>query len=248
MLTYDNMKRENKNEENKEKHEMQEMQVLFNYLKISQDDIVYRHPSLIDFEILLDGKRIGIEQTDIRPYTIENKYAKPAIEDIVKEILLNEFDDTISVVTINISLTDHAYKNGIVVTKLKQEVKDWLCGIANSSGEYIESINVQSIPDAKIPKEQVFFNFQYEGFLPTVPIKYIMDSHNDKISKFIKNYNNLLKPIDPNGFDEVWLCITLPSEEKGYKIPSFRLNNSRFDRVYLTQSYPWPNLIELYKK
>lgn len=240
------MKNESKNDKAKRLYECSEIKILLSNLGINDDSIIYRHPEPIDFEFYFNNKRIGLELTSLRPYTLKNRYPKRAVENIVRDVFLSELESEVSFFTINIILSSKAYKMGVDPIILHKEICDWKSGLKNTTFEYLDSVNIQYYPELRLPKQNVNFNFQYEGFLQNIPDKYVKRAYSDKQNKFDTIYKNYKKPIDSNGFDEIWLCIALPPEQKGYKICPIQIENSCFERVYLTQScFPWPRIIEL---
>lgn len=90
------------------------------------------------------------------------------------------------------------------------------------------------------------FNFQYEGFLARIPAKCVYKAIEKKENK-LRNYKTLYG----ESFDEYWLCVGLPMEERGYSIGGISLLESDFmsdyQRIYITQQLP-PKTILLYSK
>lgn len=124
----------------------------------------------------------------------------------------------------------------------KEEVQKFLYNGRCESPKYIESFYKKEYTDDVIPKEELFVNFQYEGFQSIIPIECIYEAINKKEAKLLGYKKNF------PGFDEYWLCIGLPFEERSFTIKGVNLSpefTSKYQRVFLTQEIP-PAAIILY--
>ena len=104
---------------------------------------------------------------------------------------------------------------------------------------------VREYYDVNIPKDMLVFNFQYEGFLARIPSQCIYNAISKKEDKLLD-----YKTLSGERFDEYWLCIGLPLEERGYSICGASLESnfiSDYQRIYITQQLP-PKTILLHNK
>lgn len=229
-------------------NEYREIEPLLLFLDISRTQIKRRHGQPIDFELKYGGKNIAIEITDVRPYLENYKIAKKATENVVEEVIKNMIiGDTISYFQIDIILKEKAYSTKRLKTNLafQKEIQEFL-QIGNCEGsQYIESFSKREYPDVSIPKNKLSFNFQYEGFLAKIPSECIYNAISKKEDK-LRDYKTLYG----ESFDEYWLCIGLPLEERGYSICGASLESnfiSDYQRIYITQQLP-PKTILLHNK
>ena len=229
-------------------NEYREIEPLMAFLGIEYSQIQRRHGLPIDFELKHGSKNIAIEVTDVRPYLENYKIAKKATENVVEEVIKNMIiGDTISYFQIDIILKEKAYSTKRLKTNLvfQKEIQEFL-QIGNCEGsQYIESFSKREYPDVSIPKDKLSFNFQYEGFLAKIPSECIYNAIDKKEDKLLD-----YKILSGDRFDEYWLCIGLPLEERGYSISGARLGSdfiSDYQRIYITQQLP-PKTILLYNK
>lgn len=243
-----NQERLSSNDLLQEENEYREITPLISFLKIDIKQVKRRNGLPIDFEIEYKKKRIGLEVTDIRPYLYNHKISKQATENTVEEIIKNIIvEDYISYFQIDIILKEKTYKTKKLKTnsEFKEEVQQFLKNGKCNKPQYIEYFSKREYSDINISKDKVSFNFQYVGFLSKTPQECIYNAIIKKERKFIE-YKNL----NGDKFDEFWLCIGLPLEEKGYTIIGSELKddfNSNFKKIFITQFLP-PKVIELYNK
>lgn len=229
-------------------NEYREIEPLLLFLDISRTQIKRRHGLPIDFELKYGGKNIAIEITDVRPYLENYKIAKKATENVVEEVIKNAITgDTISYFQIDIILTEKAYSTKRLKTnfEFQQEVQMFLQNGDCEEPQYIQSLSKRKYSDVKIPKDMLAFNFQYEGFLARIPSQCIYNAISKKEDKLLD-----YKKLSGERFDEYWLCIGLPLEERGYSISGTCLGSdfmSDYQRIYITQQLP-PRTILLYDK
>lgn len=231
-----------------EENEYREITPLISFLRIDIKQFKRRNGLPIDFAIEYNNKRIGIEVTDIRPYLYNYRISKKATENTVEDIIKNNvIEDTISYFQIDIILKEKTYKTKRLKTKSKfqEEIQQFLKRGKCNNPQYIEYFSKREYSNVNISKDKLLINFQYEGFLNKIPQECIYNAINKKERKLIE-YKNL------NGekFDEFWLCIGLPYEEKGYTIIGAELKTdfkSDFQKIFLTQFLP-PRVIKLYHK
>lgn len=229
-------------------NEYREIEPLLLFLDISRTQIKRRHGQPIDFELKYGGKNIAIEITDVRPYLENYKIAKKATEDVVEDVIKNTITgDTISYFQIDIILKEKAYCTKRLKTnfEFQQEVHKFLQNGDCENPQYIQSLSKREYSDVNIPKNKLAFNFQYEGFLAKIPSQCIYNAISKKEDK-LRDYKTLYG----ESFDEYWLCIGLPMEERGYSISVASLESdfiSNYQRIYITQQLP-PKTILLYNK
>lgn len=229
-------------------NEYREIEPLLSFLSIKYSQIKRRPGIPVDFELRYSGKNIAIEVTDVRPYLENYKIAKKATENVVEEVIKNMIiGDTISYFQIDIILKEKAYSTKRLKTNIEfqQEVHMFLQNGDCENPQYIESFSKSEYSDVNIPKNKLAFNFQYEGFLVKVPPQCICKAIEKKENK-LRNYKTLYG----ESFDEYWLCIGLPMEERGYSIGGISLESdfmSDYQRIYITQQLP-PKTILLYSK
>lgn len=229
-------------------NEYREIEPLLSFLGIEYSQIKRRHGQPIDFELKYGGKNIAIEITDVRPYLENYKIAKKATEDVVEEVIKNTITgDTISYFQIDIILKEKAYCTKRLKTnfEFQQEVHKFLQNGDCEEPQYIQSLSKREYSDVNIPKDKLAFNFQYEGFLARIPFQCIYNAISKKEDKLLD-----YKALHGESFDEYWLCIGLPLEERGYSISGANLGldfTSDYQRIYITQQLP-PKTILLYNK
>lgn len=229
-------------------NEYREIEPLLSFLGIEYSQIKRRHGQPIDFELKYGGKNIAIEITDVRPYLENYKIAKKATEDVVEEVIKNTITgDTISYFQIDIILKEKAYCTKRLKTnfEFQQEVHKFLQNGDCEEPQYIQSLSKREYSDVNIPKDKLAFNFQYEGFLARIPFQCIYKAISKKEDKLLD-----YKALRGESFDEYWLCIGLPLEERGYSISGANLGldfTSDYQRIYITQQLP-PKTILLYNK
>lgn len=229
-------------------NEYREIEPLMSFWGIEYSQIKRRHGLPIDFELKHGSKKIAIEVTDVRPYLENYKIAKKATENVVEEVIKNIIiGDTISYFQIDIILKEKAYSTKRLKTNLvfQKEIQKFL-QIGNCEGsQYIESFSKIEHPDVSIPKDKLSFNFQYEGFLAKIPSQCIYNAISKKEDK-LRDYKTLYG----ESFDEYWLCIGLPLEERGYSIGGVSLDTdffSDYQRIFITQQLPSKTIL-LYSK
>ena len=229
-------------------HENREIEPLIYKLDIKPSQIKKRQGKPIDFELIYNKKKIALEVTDIRPYIKIHKIAKQStentIEKIIKESINNE---TISYFQINIILTEKTYntKNLQSNLELKKEIQEFILNGHYDNSIYIKHLSKKEYTNVNINKNDLSFNFQYEGFSKKIPLTCVNEAISRKEKK-LSNYKN----IKNDHFDEYWLCISLPFEEKGYSIEGINIPNdfkSEYQHIFLTQFKP-PKIIDLYSK
>lgn len=230
-------------------NEYREIEPLMSFLGIEYSQIKRRHGQPIDFELKYENKNIAIEVTDIRPYLENYKIAKKATEKVVKEVIRDIIvDDTISYFQLDIILKAKTYSTKGLQTNLEfqKEAQEFLRSGNCGESQYIQSFSKKEYPHVCIPKDKLAFNFQYEGFLARIPAQCIYKAIEKKENK-LRNYKTLYG----ESFDEYWLCVGLPMEERGYSIGGISLLESDFmsdyQRIYITQQLP-PKTILLYSK
>lgn len=229
-------------------NEYREIEPLLISLGLDLTNVKRRHGLPIDFELKYVGKNIAIEVTDVRPYLENYKIAKKATEDVVKEVIRNMItEDTISYFQIDIILKEKTYSTKRLKTnfKFQKEVQKFLQYGSYEKSQYIDSFSKREYPNVNIPKDKLSFNFQYEGFLKKVPSLCIYNAISKKEGRLIE-----YKTLYGDSFDEYWLCIGLPLEERGYSINGANLKSdfvSDYQRIYITQQLP-PKTILLYSK
>lgn len=229
-------------------NEYREIEPLLSFLSIEYSQIKRRHGIPVDFELRYSGKNIAIEMTDVRPYLENYGIAKKATENVVEEVVKNMIiGDTISYFQIDIILKEKAYSTKRLKTnfEFQQEVHKFLQNGDCENPQFIESFSKSEYSDVNIPKNKLAFNFQYEGFLARVPPQCIYKAIEKKENK-LRDYKTLYGEC----FDEYWLCIGLPMEERGYSIGGISLESdfmSDYQRIYITQQLP-PKTIVLYSK
>ena len=229
-------------------NEYREIEPLMVFLGIKYSQIKRRHGLPIDFELKHGSKNIAIEVTDVRPYLENYKIAKKATENVVEEVIKNMIiGDTISYFQIDIILKEKAYSTKRLKTnfEFQQEVQKFLQNGDCEEPQYIQSLSKREYSDVDIPKGMLAFNFQYEGFLARIPSQCIYNAISKKEDKLLD-----YKTLSGDRFDEYWLCIGLPLEERGYSISGARLGSdfmSGYQRIYITQQLP-PKTILLYNK
>ena len=134
------------------------------------------------------------------------------------------------------------YKTNLEFQKEAQEfLRSGNCG----ESQYIQSFSKKEYPHVCIPKDKLAFNFQYEGFLARIPAQCIYKAIEKKEDKLIS-----YKTLYGECFDEFWLCIGLPLEERGYSISGESVESdfrSDYQRIYITQQLP-PKTILLYSR
>lgn len=229
-------------------NEYQEIEPLLISLGLDLTNVKRRHGQPIDFELEYVGKKIAIEVTDARPYLENYKIAKKATENIVEKIIRNMIrEDTISYFQIGIILKAKTYRTKGLLTNLEfqKEVHELLQNGYCEKPQYIESFSKKEYYDVNIPKNKLAFNFQYEGFLARMPSQCIYNAIREKEDKLIS-----YKTLYGECFDEFWLCIGLPLEERGYSISGESVESdfrSDYQRIYITQQLP-PKTILLYSR
>ena len=229
-------------------NEYREIEPLLSFLGIKYSQIKRKDGVPIDFELRHNGKNIAIEVTDVRPYLENYKIAKKATENVVEEIIKNMIiGDTISYFQIDIILKEKAYSTKKLRTnsEFQREVHKFLQNGYCEESQYIESFSKKEYYDINIQKNKLVFNFQYEGFLARIPSQCIYNAIRKKEEKLIS-----YKTLYGEYFDEFWLCIGLPLEERGYSISGARVESnfkSNYQQIYITQLLP-PKTISLYSK
>lgn len=229
-------------------NEYREIEPLLLSLGLDLTNVKRRHGLPIDFELKYKDKNIAIEVTDVRPYLENYKIAKKATEDVVEEVIRNVItEDTVSYFQIDIILKEKAYRAKRLKTnfEFQKEVQEFLHSGSCGKSQYIESFSKRNYPGVNIPKRDLSFNFQYEGFLTKVPSLCIYNAITNKEEKLIG-----YKTLYGDSFDEYWLCIGLPLEERGYSINGSNLESdfeSGYQRIYITQQLPHKTIL-LYSK
>lgn len=219
-------------------NEYNEIEPLIMKLKINPNFFNRRQGVPIDFELNYMDKRIALEVTDVRPYLEFFKSSKAATEKVVENVIRNIIaEDKISYFQIDIILKECTYCTKRLKTnsELKKEVKEYLENGYCKEPQFIESLFKREYSDVNIPKDLLSFNFQYEGILKKISTQCVINAINKKEKKLIK-----YKQIE-NNFDEYWLCIGLPLEERGFSISGICLEHnfkSGYQRIYITQQFP----------
>ncbi len=229
-------------------NEYREIEPLLLSLGLDLTSVKRRHGLPLDFELKFGNKNIAIEVTDVRPYLENYKIAKKATENVVEEVIKNMIvGDTISYFQIDIILKEKAYCTKRLKTnfEFQKEVQKFLQYGSYENPQYIDSFSKREYPNVNIPKEKLSFNFQYEGFLARIPFQCIYKAISKKEDKLLD-----YKALCGGSFDEYWLCIGLPLEERGYSISGASLGfdfTSDYQRIYITQQL-LPKTILLYNK
>lgn len=229
-------------------NEYEEIKPLLMSLGLDLTNVKRRHGLPIDFELKYKDKNIAIEVTDVRPYFEDYKIAKKATEVMVEEVIRNMITvDTMSYFKIDILLKEKTYATKGLKTNLDflKEIEEFLQNGRSKKSEYIESLSKSEYTDVDTQKGNIFFNFQYEGFLSRIPIQCIYNAISKKEKKLIG-----YKTSYGEYFDEYWLCIGLPLEERGYSVGGSSLESnfiSDYERIYITQQLPLKTIL-LYSK
>ncbi len=166
------------------------------------------------------------------------------MEEVIKNMITG---NTISYFQIDIILKEKTYSTKRLRTnfEFQKEVQEFLQSGSCMNSQYIESFSKKEYPDVSIPKNKLSLNVQYEGFLAKLPSKCIYNAISKKEDKLIG-----YKTICGECFDEYWLCIGLPLEERGYSISGASLESdfiSDYQRIYITQQLPQKTIL-LYSK
>lgn len=229
-------------------NEYREIEPLAVALGVDFTNIKKRYGKPIDFELEYDCKKIGIEVTDIRPYLEIHKISKHATESAVERVIKQCISDSYisQHCQFDILLKEEAYcaKHIQQDVEFLKEIKEYLCTGTCEHPKFIGRLSKREYPSYESSSE-IFFNFQYEGFLKQVPLKCVCKAIYKKEKK-LPEYKALPELV----FDEYWLCIGLPLEERGYTIDGINMCGycmSEYDRVFITQSLP-PKVFELYRK
>ncbi|MDE5784066.1 MAG: hypothetical protein K2H97_07105 [Prevotella sp.] len=206
------------------------MSMLIPKLDIKPLDIIKRESPDFGFK-QEDGKRIGVEVTDIFP-VCKCEFNK-AVENIVRKCLIS---NGIFHVKVNIIVSDVLYTKKTILKKNKlfeRAVINALSG--NIDKEYflefeVEPLGFKIYPPNKMP----ICVTNRAGFLSTVNdicVKKGIEHKEKKVSDYIK-----LNKEDP--FDEYWLCLNLPDTESLYKVKGYHLPynyKGSFSRIYISQ-------------
>lgn len=229
-------------------HEYRAIEPLIASMGISFSSVTQRYKVPIDFEVDFDGKKIAIEVTDVRPYLEKHKVAKRATERVVANIIKEYIGrESIPYFQIDIILKEKTYhaKNLNHNDEFRREIQELLRNGVYKHPQYVESFFKREYPDVSIKLDELSFNFQYEGFLRALPSNCIYDAIANKEAK-LPEYKKLYKEY----FDEYWLCVDLPYEERGYTIRGTHLCDqfsSEYNKIFMTQQLP-PKTILLYHK
>lgn len=218
------------------------MSMLIQKLDIKSSDIIKRESPDFGFK-QEDGKRIGVEVTDIFP--VGKCEFDRAVEKIVRKCLIS---NGIFHVKVNIIVSDVLYTKIPMLKKNKLFEKAVINALSgNIDKEYflefeIEPLGFKIDPENEMP----ICVTNRAGFLSTVNdicVKKGIEHKEKKVSDYIK-----LNKEEP--FDEYWLCLNLPNTESLYTVKGYHLPynyEGRFSRIYISQEIiPWCHKIYPY--
>lgn len=254
-------------EESQHWEEFRAASILSPFLQIPISQFTFQdHP---DLKVKINGKSIGIEITTIHPSmklcntqntckTKNNNIC--ALKQIVKEITyecMKIFD------IFNLSFAYQLNTNVIIsdIKKSKEEIREEITSIFdlivndikkiesnklsyifNYKGRlYFLNTRIEYYPNAEWKelylknKQLINICFPYVGFLSPLDFDFIKELIEKKEEK-LHSYKERNKDID-----DFWLCLFLPSEEKGFSIKGMKIpQESHYDytRIIVAQEFP----------